>query len=211
LLARGYEISYCSLAGIPQPSQDIIALLDGQTSFLEQLDTTKLEQLRILIDNIADSGILWITQPSQSQCADPSFAQIHGLARCIRLELGIALATCEADDMESLRGCRAVAGVFQSFSERVNDGEIEPDFEYGIEKGVTRVNRFFPFSSASEVAVVETTKDARLTIGQPGRLDTLHWGGETVNAPQGDEVQVEIHAAGLNFRVSDSSTIVLKR
>jgi acyl transferase domain-containing protein len=211
LLARGYEISYCSLAGIPPPSQDIIALLDGQTSFLEQLDTTKLEQLRIFIDNMADSGILWITQPSQSQCADPSFAQIHGLARCIRSELGIAFATCEADDMESLRGCRAVAGVFQSFSERINDGEIEPDFKYVIDKGVTRVNRFFPVSSASEVAVVETTKDARLTIGQPGRLDTLHWGGETVNAPQGDEVQIEIHAAGLNFRVSDSSTIVQKR
>ncbi|KAH8693388.1 hypothetical protein GQ44DRAFT_695216 [Phaeosphaeriaceae sp. PMI808] len=200
LLARGYEVSYCSLTGIPPPSQDIIALLDGQTSFLEQLDTTKFEQLRIFINNIADSGILWITQPSQSQCTDPSFAQIHGLARCIRSELGIAFATCEADDLESLRGCQAVAGVFQSFSERVNDGEIEPDFEYVIEKGLTRVNRFFPVSSASEVAVAETTKDARLTITQPGRLDTLYWGGETVNAPQGDEVQIEIHAAGLNFR-----------
>ncbi|CAG8888844.1 unnamed protein product [Penicillium egyptiacum] len=201
LLARGYEISYCSPAEIPPPGQDIIALLDGQTSFLEQLDTTKLEQLRTFINNIADSGILWITQPSQSQCADPSFAQMHGLARCIRSELGIAFATCEADDMETPRGCRSVACVFQNFSERVNDGEIEPDFEYVIENGVTRVNRFFPVSSASEVAVGQATNDARLIISQPGRLDTLHWKGETVKAPQGDEVQVEIHAAGLNFRV----------
>lgn len=210
LLARGYEVSYCSLADIPPPSQDIIALLDGQTPFLEQLDATKLEQLRAFIDNMADSGLLWITQPSQSQCADPSFAQIHGLARCIRSELGIAFATCETDDTESLRGRRAVVDAFQSFSERVNDGEIEPDFECVIDNGVMRVNRFFPVSS-SEVAIAGMTKDARLTIGHPGRLDTLHWEGETVNELQEDEVQVEIHAGGLNFRVSDSSIIIIKR
>jgi hypothetical protein len=208
-LARGYEISYCSLADTPPPSQDIIALLDEQTSFLEQLDATKLEQLRTFIDNIADSGLLWITQPSQSQCADPSFAQIHGLARCIHSELGIPFGTCEADDMESLRGSRAVVDVFQSFAERVNDGEIEPDFEYVIENGVRRVNRFFPVSSTKVTAV--ETKDARLTIGYPGRLDTLHWESETVNEAQGDEVQVEIHAVGLNYRVSNSLTVALKR
>ncbi|KAG4443875.1 hypothetical protein IFR05_000641 [Cadophora sp. M221] len=200
LLAREYEVSYCSLDGIPIPNQDIIALLDGKTSFLEKLDHTKMEKLQLFIENIKDSGILWITQPSQSSCADPSFAQIHGLARCIRSELGIAFATCEIDDMESVRGCQAVAGVFQCFSERVNDGEIEPDFEYVVEQGVTRVNRFFPVSSAGEVSVVDTINDARLTIGQPGRLDTLHWEGETPNAPKEDEVEVEIYAAGLNFR-----------
>ncbi|KAL6890027.1 hypothetical protein GGI43DRAFT_425686 [Trichoderma evansii] len=199
LLARGYEISYCNLADIPPASQDIIALLDEQTPFLEQLDATKLEKLRTFIDNIANSGLLWITQPSQSQCADPGFAQIHGLARCIRSELGIAFATCEADDTQSLRGRQAVVDAFQRFSERVNDGEIEPDFEYVIDNGVRRVNRFFPFS-ASEATVVEATKDARLTIGHPGRLDTLGWEGEILNEPQADEVQVEIHAGGLNFR-----------
>ncbi|EFQ92956.1 hypothetical protein PTT_09821 [Pyrenophora teres f. teres 0-1] len=200
LLAHGYEVSYCGLAETPPPGRDIIALLDGQTSFLEHLDTTKLEQLRTLIDKLADSGVLWITSPSQSQCSDPGFAQIHGFARCIRSELGIAFATCETDDMESQRGCQAIAGVFQSFSQRVNDGEIEPDFEYVITEGVTRVNRFFPVSSASDGVVAESSMDASLTIGQPGRLDTLQWRGETVKVPQGDEVQVQIHAAGLNFR-----------
>lgn len=52
----------------------------------------------------------------------------------------------------------------------------------------------------------------RLTISQPGRLDTLHWEGATVDgeALQDDEVQVEIHAAGLNFRVNNSLPIILK-
>ncbi|KAJ5259397.1 hypothetical protein N7478_012378 [Penicillium angulare] len=200
LLGRGYEISHCSLADTPPPSQDIIVLLDEQTSFLDKLDATRLEELRTFINNTVDSGIFWVTQPSQSLCVDPSFGQIHGLARCIRSEIGIDFATCEADDMQSEQGCRAVASALQIFSERVNDGEIEPDFEYIIENGVTRVNRFFPVASASEVSVVETSQDARLTIGQPGRLDTLHWQAESVNAPQGDEVQVEIYAAGLNFR-----------
>ncbi|KAL7918584.1 hypothetical protein ACQKWADRAFT_330517 [Trichoderma austrokoningii] len=199
LLARGYEISHCSLADTPPPSQDIIALLDEQTPFLKQLDATKLEKLRIFINRIADSGLLWITQPSQSQCADPSFAQIHGLARSIRSELGIAFATCEADDMESPQGRQAVVDVFQNFAERVNDGEIEPDFEYIIDNGVRRVNRFFPVP-ASKADLAETTKDARLTIGHLGRFDTLHWESKAVDELQGDEVQIETHAGGLNLR-----------
>ncbi|KAH6858814.1 hypothetical protein BKA58DRAFT_346728, partial [Alternaria rosae] len=200
LLSRGYEISYSCLTDMPVSCQDIIVLLDRHKSFLEDLHATKLEQLRTFIDSMSNSGLLWITQPSKSQGADPSFAQIHGLARCIRSELGIAFATCEADDMETLGGCQAVADVFRIFSERVDDGDIEPDFEYTIDKGMIRINRFFPVSSAGEDAVLETTKDARLVIGQQGHLDSLHWEGEIVREPEGDEVQVEIHATGLNFR-----------
>jgi SAM-dependent methyltransferase len=210
LIERGYEITRCHLGDVPPPGQDIIALLDGQTSFLEQLDASRLDGLRNFIDGMVESGILWITHPSHTSCADPSFAQIHGLARCLRSELGIAFATCEVDDLESIRGCQAVAGVFQMFSERVNDGEIEPDFEYVVEQGLARVNRFFPVSAASEVAVAELSTEACLTISQPGRLNTLYWGGQSVKAPQGDEVQVEIHAAGLNFRVSDLLTANLE-
>lgn len=62
--------------------------------------------------------------------------------------------------MESPRGCQTVASVFQSFSERVNDGEIEPDFEYLVENGVTRVHRFFPVSSASDGEVGQVTSEA---------------------------------------------------
>ena len=205
LLSRNYDISYCSLLHVPPPNQDIIALLDGQTSFLEPLDSARMEQLKTLIDRIHESGILWITKSCHSQCADPSFAQIHGLARCIRSELDVAFAVCEVDDVDSLQGRQAVAGVLQKFSSRTNDGEIEPDFEYLVDAGTTRVNRFFPVSTAGESAPPETSSDARLTIDQPGRLDTLRWRSETVDALQQDEVQVEIHAAGLNFGVSSTS------
>lgn len=189
LRSRGYDISYCNLTDIPPPGQDIIALLDREISFLNQLDANRFAQLQFFIDSITDSGVLWITQPSQNRCADPDFAQIHGFARCIRSELGIAFATCKSDDLNSIQGCQAVAGVFQSFSERVGDGEIEPDFEYVVENDLKRTNRFFPVSSAVKVAVGETTKDARLTIAQPVRLDTLYWEGETLDALQEDEVR----------------------
>jgi acyl transferase domain-containing protein len=174
LRERGYKISYCNLTDIPPPNQDIFALLDRETPFLDQLDSTRFTQLRSFVDSMIGSGILWLTQPSQSRCTDPSFAQIHGLARCIRSEVGVPFATCEVDDMESIRGCQAVSGVFESFLERINDGEIEPDFEYVVDNGLRRVNRFFPVSSANHVAANQTTEDARLTIAQPGRLNTLN-------------------------------------
>ncbi|KAL4973126.1 hypothetical protein BDW66DRAFT_154127 [Aspergillus desertorum] len=113
LLARGYELSYCSLADILPPGQDIIAFLDGQASFLEQLDATKLEQLRAFINNIANSGILRVTQPSRCQCADPSFAQIHGLARCIRSELGIALQLVRQMTWRAREGVKLLPAYFK--------------------------------------------------------------------------------------------------
>ena len=119
-----------TLADVPPSDQDINAVLYGQISFFDQLDTTKLELLKTFSGNIANSGILWVNKSSQSQCANPGFGQIHGLARCICSELGVAFVTCEADDKESSRGCRAVADVFKAFSKRVNDRKIEPDFEY---------------------------------------------------------------------------------
>lgn len=204
LLSREYDISFCSLRDVPPPNQDIVALFDRQISFLDSLDSTKLEQLKTFIDRIAGSGILWITKSCHSQCADPSFAQILGLARCIRSELDVAFAVCEVDDVDSPQARQAVAGVLQNFSSRVNEGEVEPDFEYLVDAGTIRVNRFFPISTARDSTPLETNGDARLTMDQPGRLDTLLWRSETVDALQQDEVQIEIHAAGLNFRVSSN-------
>jgi SAM-dependent methyltransferase len=205
LIARGYDISYCTMEERLPEGGDVIVLLDKEDSYFDRLDSVSFERFQKLVKNIgtSNSGILWITRPSQINCEDPTFAPVIGLARTIRSEMAIDFATCEVDDLDSSLGCKAVATIFIKFNERKEDRDsiLGPDFEYAICNGTIRVSRFFPFALNDELQVSESSNEAILTIARPGRLDTMCWLGHRVLPPQGDEVEVEVYVTGLNFRV----------
>jgi acyl transferase domain-containing protein len=202
LEARGYELSRCTIKEVPPPGQDVIALLEREKPFFEGIDLDAFEDFKRFVESLGGSGILWITQPSQTHCSDPRYALVIGLARTIRSEMAIDFATCETEDLDSAVGSNAIADVFRKFHEREDDGVLSPDFEYAIGGGVTRISRFFPFSLDKELLVSEPSDEVLLTIGRAGRLDTLTWSREPAIPPPGNEVEVEVYAAGLNFRVS---------
>lgn len=97
------------------------------------------------------------------------------------------------------RGGRRLRG----FHEREKDGVLGPEFEYAITGGVPRFNRFFPFSLKKETHISLPVEAATHKIGRQGQVDTVHWAGQQMPAaPTGDEVEVTVYAAGLNFGVS---------
>ncbi|KAF5025548.1 hypothetical protein F66182_2356 [Fusarium sp. NRRL 66182] len=198
LEARGYTISYSTLAENPPSGQDIISLLDEERPFFEDMDATKFEQLRNYINQLGSAGLLWLTKSSSTQhCHDPRYAQAIGFARTMRSEEGVDFATCETDDLDS---SQAIVDVFDRFNARQDDGVLGPDLEYAICDGVIRVNRFFPFDLEDEARVSDPSDEAVLKIAKPGRIDSLYWGATSHPPPQGDEVELEVHAVGLNFR-----------
>lgn len=200
--ARGYEICRCTLRDEPTPGQDILALLDNDAPFLSEMDAGRLDDLKHFVGRIGDAGLLWITSASQSgDCRDPTYGQIFGLARTIRSESAIDFAVCEIESPET--SVSAVADVFEKFHARRGDDAMGPDLEYSVSShGVVRVNRFFPFSLDGHSELAQEESDAVLNVGRPGRLDSLHWLARTALPPQGDQVEIEVHALGLNFRVS---------
>ncbi|KAK2816785.1 putative PKS/NRPS-like protein biosynthetic cluster [Arthroderma sp. PD_2] len=203
LEARGYEICRCSLGDIPPQDQDVLALLDGERPFCENMDARRFTELKVFISNLSgSSGILWVTRLSNIGCQDPRYAQVIGLARTLRSEMAIDFATCETDDVESQTGANAVADVLHKFHGREEGAILGPDYEYAIYNGETLVNRIFPFSLDQELLISDPSEEAILSITQPGRLDTLHWSSQATVTPKEDEVEVEVYAAGLNFRVS---------
>ncbi|KAF9772089.1 hypothetical protein IL306_010202 [Fusarium sp. DS 682] len=198
LEARGYKVSYSTLEDIPPSGQDIISLLDGKHPFFEDMNGIKFEQLRSYINQLGNSGILWLTKSSSTHhCQDPRYAQVIGFARTIRTEEGVDFATCEVDDLNC---SKAVVDVVDRFSQRHDDGVLGPDLEYAICDGVIRVNRFFPFSFEDEAQVSDPSDEAVLKIAKPGRIDSLYWGATPHPPPKDDEVELEVHAVGLNFR-----------
>ncbi|KAL8728510.1 MAG: hypothetical protein Q9166_005332 [cf. Caloplaca sp. 2 TL-2023] len=196
---RGYKIIQCTLQDCPQPSHDVIALLDEDGPFFEKLNAQSYEALQDFLKMLGNAGIVWITRPCQMHCRDPRYAQVIGAARTIRSELLMDFATCEVDSLAS--SVDQVIQVFEKFQSRSTDDMLRPEFEYAIHGGVVYINRFFPFSLPDELLIAEPGDRAMLDIAVPGRLSSLHWVRRAPVAElMPDEVEIEIHAVGLNFR-----------
>ena len=196
----GFEVVKCTIEETPPAGQNVISLLDLDGPYFETMDEARFQSFRRFILDLGDSGVLWLTPLCQIGCQDPRFAQVIGLARTIRTEMLIDFATCEVDDFAS--SAHQIAQVFSKFNAREDNDKLKPDCEYAIRDGEVNVGRVYPFSLQKEILTSHPSDKASLDIGTPGRLNTLRWSGQPATEPHGDQVEVEVYAAGLNFRVS---------
>lgn len=198
---QGYEVVRCTIHDPPRPGQDIIALLDRDDPFFENIDSTNFSSFKSFLHNLDNSGVFWVTRPSQMHCQDPRFAQAVGTARTMRSELLIDFATCEVDNIDS--SAAQVIQVFEKFQKRDSSDLLRPDFEYSISDSVINVGGFYSFALSDDLLTSDPSDRAMLDISIPGRPSTLHWARKPAPPPlQPDEVEVEVYAVGLNFRVN---------
>ncbi|KAI1460402.1 fatty acid synthase S-acetyltransferase [Annulohypoxylon moriforme] len=194
----GYEITKCKVDDSPPPGQDVISLLDTNGPYFEGLTSTRFEIFRKFLRSLQDAGLLWITPLCQLGCEDPRYAQVLGFARTMRSEMLIDFATCEVSNFNS--DADKIIQVLAKFQRREDDDTLKPDFEYAIRGGVIQVGRLYPFALKDELLVSESSDKAVLDVGTPGRLNTLHWVRQPREDICSDEVELEVHSAGLNFR-----------
>lgn len=201
---RGFTVQRYRLGEELPASQDVISLLDGARPFFKDTDGARFTAFQRLLDNLSPSGLFWVTHASQIQCRDPSYAQVIGAARTIRNEALLDFATCEVDDMSS--SIDKVVDVFAKFQARVEDELLKPDYEYAIINDTINVGRIYPFSIQDEL-VLQTGPEGRfsLDMARPGRLNTLQWASREERLLRGDDVEVKIYTAGLNFKVRSLS------
>ncbi|XXG98856.1 hypothetical protein Hte_005186 [Hypoxylon texense] len=198
LVKEGYEITKCRIEDSPPSGRDVISLLDVSGPYFEGMDSTRFETFRQFLRNLGGAGILWVTPLCQIGCQDPRYAQVIGLARTIRSEMLIDFATCEIDDFNT--AANQVVQIFTKFQRRDDDDALKPDFEYAIRVGNIQVGRLYPFALRDELLVSESNDKAVLDVGTPGRLNTLHWIRREREEIRSNEVEIEVHSVGLNFR-----------
>jgi hypothetical protein len=198
---RGYNVDVCSLEETPTPGQDVLALLEEEQPFFENMDSTKLTKFRSFIRKLDGAGLLWLTRLSNVHCTDPRYAQVIGLFRVLRSEMGVSIATVEAEKITTPTDAVGVANVLAHFQTREEDGAMGPDYEYAIHNNDTFVNRILPFSLDQELLVSHISDEAVVTQSSPGHLNTITWSTKQESVPKGDEIEVEVYASGLNFRV----------
>lgn len=202
---RGYAVDCRRLQDGTLPAgQDAIAFLDDEAPFFENIDQQRFESFKALVENMEASGIgiLWVTKLLQIECRDPRFGQINGIARSIRSEKLVNLATCEVDDPDSDSSRDKIIDVFERFQLRQEDQSLKPDFEYAVVKNTVQVARVHPFLVPDELSTSSVEDVIALRTRKPGSLSALHWAcQETDQLLEGDDVEIDVHSTGLNFRV----------
>lgn len=198
---KGYEVNFCTLIQEPPPNQDIISLLDLDAPFFNAVTEKDLQRFLTLVKKLGSSAILWITRSIQMRCSNPDYALVSGMARTIRSELYASFVIFELDCTQP-EAWSSVLRVFQKLQRRAMDQEQDHESEYALSKGLIHTSRFHWFSMAKELSTFpHKDRPKKLEIGKRGLLQTLHWVPIRLNHLEPEEVEVEVRAAGLNFKV----------
>ncbi|KAI6770702.1 hypothetical protein HG531_009557 [Fusarium graminearum] len=196
---RGHSVSRRTIFDQPiTTGHSIIALLDEDEPFFENIDKERFEAFKLLTSNLKDISLLWITHVSQMQCSDPRFGQIMGISRALRSEMLLDFGTCEVDDV--VASSEKIVDVFERFQTRKEDESLKPDYEYAIVNNTVHVGRIYPFSAQDNLLMSSQDDPVALRTSKPGRLDALHWASYQSPTLTDDDVEIKVQAAGLNFK-----------
>lgn len=207
----GLIVELVGLSDVPQHDVLSILDLDQDRSFIDKLRPEQFLQFQAFVDNLSGRGLLWLTVSCQMTCRAPQYAQIIGLARTLRNEQALDFATLELDNLCSETTIDAICDVYAAFQRRGVDSKRNFDFEHAVSDGVVYVPRFHWMhvgkSLTAEPSVEMPSK--RLEMEKQGSLKSLRWVEQPpTSPPTGNEVLVQVRAVGINFKASNTFTMI---
>lgn len=210
----GWQISeHCSPFEHVQAESTVLVLNDLFSPTLPSIQEDQWESLKKLVS--IGSRILWVTEGSQLDVSDPNKAMIHGLARTIRAEdPSVSLTTLDVQITSGSETLAAINSILKSLGRPAPKRHIENEF---VERdGVLHVSRIQPdhlinYAEREDLygadVIVKSLRQAencvRLRCDRLGAIDSLCYTEVAATELPVDDnsVEVELAAAGLNFKV----------
>jgi NADPH:quinone reductase-like Zn-dependent oxidoreductase/SAM-dependent methyltransferase len=194
-----------------QRSTLTIFLFELEHPLLAGMDELQFEQLKMAL--LSSKQILWIMRGATDEASMPYYGMILGFARAFRQENPhIPFTTLSVDASASAHQISSAIHRISDTSTPDSDTELR-ETDYILKDTVLHVQRILEVESLDNHINRKTSPQERhlplsaagpisLTIGTPGLLDTLHCIPDPVYATplQPGEIDVEVKAAGLNFR-----------
>ncbi|KAI1171106.1 putative polyketide synthase [Nemania sp. FL0916] len=185
-------------------NQDVVALLDLEAPFFDRITSENLAAFLRMVKNQSTAKFLWITHAAQIRPQDPRYAQVLGVARTIRSELGISFATLEAEDFGPgfAKGvCRVLRRMQQQSTEHTEMSEFDHDQEFSWFNGEIHIGRMHWLSVPEALTPRgSSVSRASLEIGRHGLLNTLRWVSRPTAPLQPNEVRIRIISVSMNFK-----------
>ncbi|KAG5795056.1 hypothetical protein H9Q69_005899 [Fusarium xylarioides] len=201
LEAVGWKVTKRLFGDVVPEGEDIISTIDLEKSLLEDASQETFVAVQEFSRSLGSRRVLWLMPPTQVECSSPSSAQLLGLARTLRSEMGLNFYTLEIDGGEGQFG-ELISRVFDRISQDQDNESLEPDREYIVKDGVVSVGRYRPFSIPEQPLELSYSDDlmAKLRIEKPGMLATMEWVSDSLpEVVMPNQVEIEVRSAGMNF------------
>lgn len=192
-----------------------LLLLDNPHSpLLTNISDSDWEYLKRIL--VTGRKVLWLTSGSQLKVSSPLNALIHGFARSIRGENpSLTLKTLDVSSFTNPIAAESVVRIMGTITGH-DHAFHSIENEYCEREGILRVQRVLQDekivrsaeeaksgSDLIEMRLRENRNTVRMYCERPGAMDSLHFNEVAQQEqPLGEgEVEVEIRAAGMNFKV----------
>jgi hypothetical protein len=196
-----------------QPKSTVLVVDELFSPVLSSIREDQWQAIKHFIN--IESKILWVTRGSQLEVANPDNALIHGLFRTIRAEdSSLSLTTLDVESSSSAETFTAIDCVLKTLKNPAPKTHRESEF---VERhGVIHISRILPdvlINQAEKADIhgadlkIMSLHDCepcvRFICERVGTLDSLCYAemSSTEMPLDDDSVEVEIVAAGLNFKV----------
>jgi len=207
---------------MPIPQGDIALVLEELSQpLLMRIDEDRWNIIKDVITQ--RQKVLWVTNGSQFKITEPNLSLVHGFFRTIRAEdPGLSLTTLDIESPTKPESVSAISATLKALAYPAPKSRI--DSEFAERDGVIYVSRILPdvrvnaFKNAQsigrelEVASLHSRSSCvRLVAERLGTLDSLVFAEiAPVELPVKENcVEVEIFAAGLNFKVRLTLCLVI--
>ncbi|OHW99219.1 polyketide synthase [Colletotrichum incanum] len=205
---QGYSVTCTTLSAEHiQSHSAVISVIDlcrGEGYFHNMIQTN-LDAFKRLLRSLQENNIplLWITRPCQINPVDPTYATVLGVARTVRIEMGLSFSTVEVEGVDS-DALHAISRVLRRtlLQHDVSQSRQDEDMEFSISSGGILIPRckWLPITCALQ-AKAPPSPVKMLQIPRRGALQSLHWLSHRLSEVlPSDHVQVKVQAAGLNFK-----------
>lgn len=192
---------------IGQDNGDIISTVDLEGPYLHNISQDDYKVLIKFLLNSQDRRIIWLTRSAQLHCTDPRYGLLTGLARNVRLELSLNFCTVEIQSLDS-SALAIIPVIYEKFHNQALLIDRRNDSEFAIHDGNVYVGRYHWTPIQKEIEALPTENDyKKMVLGETMVTDSLHWVNQKQQELKDDEVEIEIRAVGLNFRVSMATSL----
>lgn len=211
----GWQVSEHSPLNFPANSSDAITLVVDELNnpLLTTIENDEWKGIQGLLTS--GSNILWVTVGSQFKVTKPDTALIHGLGRTVRAEdPSVRLTTLDVEAQTGPHTTWAIDEILKTLQTPAPKKRV--DSEYAERNGAIFVSRIYADEAVNHaekddssggvpvtVSLHESPTTIRYQCERPGTLDSLQYSevSSTELPLEENHVEVEIFAAGVNFKV----------
>ncbi|OIW25172.1 hypothetical protein CONLIGDRAFT_690934 [Coniochaeta ligniaria NRRL 30616] len=190
-----------------------ISLTELDAPLLLDMEATTFESIQPLL--LTCSSVLWVSAGAYRFAEKPENNIAQGLLRTVRSETGKVAATLDLDPNSKLDHAgraKLITGAFEAslasppagcmsdceFAE--DDGQLVVPRYVDAQEMNLRLARETQPSSPYPQQFTQPGRRLKLTVGTYGALDSLYWTDEPETPLADDEIEIKIHATGMNFK-----------